>query len=172
MKTRPESIGLSSERLARIRPAVEKYIADDKIAGAVTLVARHGQVVHHECTGLLDRARQAAMQPDALFRIYSMTKPIICTALMALYERSAFQLFDPVAKYIPAFQDLKVYAGGDAASPDLTDLARPVTVRDLLTHTSGLTYHFLEYGAVEQMYRASGVSSDKPLAEFVVAPAG
>ena len=85
MNHQPESVGLSSERLARIGPAVGKYVADDKLAGVVTLVARHGQVVHHACTGMLDREAGAAMRPDALFRIYSMTKPIVCTALMTLY---------------------------------------------------------------------------------------
>ena len=164
---RPEAVGLSSDRLARIRPAIEKHVADDKIAGVVTLVARRGEVVHLECVGLMDRENNKPMVPDAIFRIYSMTKPIICTALMTLYEKGGFQLIDPVAKYIPAFQDLQVYAGGGGADIKLVDLARPVTVRDLLTHTSGLTYHFLEYGPVEEMYRKASVSSQKPLAEFV-----
>jgi len=167
MNVRPESLGFSSERLARIQPAVEKHIGEEKLAGVVTLLARHGQVVHHEAVGLMDREANKEMRPDALFRIYSMTKPIVCTALMTLYERSAFQLIDPVAKYIPAFQNLKVYAGGEGAELSLVDLQRPVTVRDLLTHTSGLTYHFLEYGPVEALYREACVCSEKPLAEFV-----
>jgi len=165
--THPEAVGLSSARLARIRPAVAKYVADDKIAGVVTLVARRGEVVHLECVGQMDRENQKPMQPDAIFRIYSMTKPIICVALMTLYEKGYFQLPYPVSMYIPAFQDLQVYAGGEGEDVELVDLARPVTVRDLLTHTSGLTYHFLEYGPVEEMYRKAGVSSPKPLAEFV-----
>ena len=86
---------------------------------------------------------------------------------MTLYEKGYFQLPYPVSMYIPAFQDLQVYAGGEGEDVELVDLARPVTVRDLLTHTSGLTYHFLEYGPVEEMYRKAGVSSPKPLAEFV-----
>jgi CubicO group peptidase (beta-lactamase class C family) len=163
----PEKVGLSSGRLARIRPAVEKHISDVKVAGAVTLVARQGQVVHHECVGLMDREHNKPMQPDTIFRIYSMTKPLTCTALMTLYEKGEFQLYDPVAKFIPAFQDLKVYAGGEGSDVKLVDLERPVTVRDLLTHTSGLTYHFLEYGPVEQMYREAQVCSQKPLSEFV-----
>jgi CubicO group peptidase (beta-lactamase class C family) len=163
----PEKVGLSFERLARIRPAVEKHIGDDKIAGAVTLVARRGELVHLECFGLMDRERGKPMQPDTIFRIYSMTKPITCVALMMLYERGCFQLFDPVFKFIPAFNDLKVYAGGTGSDIELVDLQRPVTVRDLLTHTSGLTYHFLEYGHVEEMYRETGVSSERPLTEFV-----
>ena len=163
----PEKVGLSSERLARIRPALEKHIGDDKIAGAVTLVARRGELVHLECIGLMDRESGKPMQPDTIFRIYSMTKPITCTALMMLYEQGHFQLFDPVFKFIPAFNELKVYAGGTGSDIQLVDLQRPVTIRDLLTHTSGLTYHFLEYGNVEEIYRDTRVCSERPLAEFV-----
>ena len=163
----PEEVGLSSERLARIRPVVDKDVGDDKIAGAVTLVARRGEVVHLECVGMMDRESNKPMQPDTIFRIYSMTKPITSVALMMLYEKGHFQLFDPVSKFIPAFRDLKVYAGGGESGVDLVDLEREVTVRDLLTHTSGLTYHFLEYGRVEEMYRDARICSEKPLPEFV-----
>ncbi len=164
----PESVGMSAERLARIRPAIGKYIAEDKIAGAVTLVARRGQVVHLEAVGLMDRENGKAMRTDTIFRIYSMTKPITCAALMTLYEEGHFQLTDAVAKFIPAFAGLKVYAGGDRSNLQLADLERPVTIHDLLTHTSGLTYPFLEYGPVEELYR----ELDKlvaPLPEFVAA---
>ncbi len=164
-----EAVGLSSERLARIGPAIQKHIGDDKIAGAVTLVARRGEVVHLDCAGLMDRENARPMQVDTIFRIYSMTKPIICVALMTLYEQGRFQLYDPVAKHIPAFGDLKVYAGEDEGSGELVELDRPVTIRHLLTHTSGLTYHFLEYGPVEAMYRESRLSNELPLREFVEA---
>ncbi len=163
----PEKVGLSSERLARIRPAIETLVGDDKLAGALTLLARHGELVHLECAGVQDRKTNQPVQPDTIFRIYSMTKPIICVALMMLYEHGLFQLFDPVSKFIPAFENLKVYAGEDENGVKLVDLQREVTVRDLLTHTSGLTYHFLGYGPVERLYRATQVSSDKPLPEFV-----
>lgn len=163
----PEKVGLSSERLARIRPVVEKHIGDDKITGAVTLVARGGELTHLECIGLMDRESGKPMQPDTIFRIYSMTKPITCVALMTLFEQGYFQLFDQVFKFIPAFNDLKVYAGNNGSNIKLVDLQRPVTIRDLLTNTSGLTYHFLEYGDVEAIYREKGICSDKPLAEFV-----
>ena len=164
---KPEKVGLSSARLARIRPAVEKHIGQDKIAGAITLFARRGEVVHLDCIGLMDRETNKTMQPDTIFRIYSMTKPITSTALMMLYEQGHFQLFDPVSRFIPAFDGLKVYAGGTGADIRLADLQRPVTVRDLLTHTSGLTYHFLEYGPVEEMYRERRFSFNKPLSELV-----
>jgi CubicO group peptidase (beta-lactamase class C family) len=163
----PEEVGMSVERLARIRPALEKYIGDDKVAGIVVVIARRGQVVYEECLGLMDREKQRAMRSDAIFRIYSMTKPIVCVALMTLYEQGMFQLYQPAATFIPAFHSLKVYAGEDASGPILTELVRPVTIRDLLTHTSGLTYHWLEYGRVESLYRETTLYSNKPLAEFV-----
>ena len=162
---RPEEVGLSSERLARIRPAISKHVGDGKIAGAVALVARRGKVAHLECVGLMDRESNKPMQPDTIFRIYSMTKPITCVAMMMLYEQGRFQLFDPVSKFIPAFNDLQVHDGGSDVK--LVDLQRPVTVRDLLTDTAGLTYHFLEYGQVEEMYRERQVASSKPLSDFV-----
>ena len=165
--TNPERGGLSSQRLARIRLAIEKHIGDDKVAGAVTLVARRGEVVHLDAVGLMDRESREPMRTDAIFRIYSMTKPITCVALMTLYERGLFQLYDPVAKFIPAFADLQVYAGGEGSELQLTDLERPVTVVDLLTHTSGLTYHFLEYSPVEAMYRDADISAARPLPEMV-----
>ncbi|GAI55652.1 unnamed protein product, partial [marine sediment metagenome] len=137
----PEKVGLSSERLGRIRPVIEKHIGDDKIAGALTLIARRGELVHLECVGLMDRENNKPMQKDTIFRIWSMTKPIVALALMMLYEKGYFQLFDPVSKFIPAFKDLKVYAGEGESGVKLVDLEREVTVRDLLIHTSGLTYH-------------------------------
>ncbi|MDP6777777.1 MAG: serine hydrolase domain-containing protein, partial [Candidatus Latescibacteria bacterium] len=166
--TRPEEVGMSSERLARIRPAMEKHVSDDKLAGAVTLLARRGEVIHLECVGERDREAKAPMEPDTLFRLYSMTKPITCVALMRLYEQGHLQLADPVSKFIPSFGSLKVYGGKKKKSGIIqVDLDREVTVRDLLTHTSGLTYHFLEDSRVEAIYRDEKVSNEKPLAEFV-----
>jgi CubicO group peptidase (beta-lactamase class C family) len=158
---------MSPQRLARIHPAVDKYIGPDKIAGAVTLVARRGQIVHFKASGLMDREKGKPMRLDTLFRLYSMTKPITCVALMILYEQGGFQLIDPVAKFIPAFGDLQVCIGREGSDLTLVDLERPVTIRDLLTHTSGLSYHFLEYGPVEEMYREANVCSTTPLSEFV-----
>ena len=107
------------------------------------------------------------METDAIFRIYSMTKPITCVALMTLYEKGRCQLYDPVAKYIPAFGSLQVWAGDGAPGTELVDQARPVTIRDLLTHTAGFTYYFYEYGPVEQMYRDTPGDPRASLQEFV-----
>lgn len=163
----PKKVGLSPERLARIKPGIGKHIGKDKIAGAITLLARRGELVHLECAGLMDRENQKPMREDTIIRIWSMTKPIVSVALMMLYEKGCFQLFDPVSKYIPAFKDLKVYAGETKSAIKLADLEREVTVRDLLVHTSGLTYHWWEYGKVEQMYRDEKVFTNKPLSEFI-----
>ena len=162
-----ERLGFSSERLARIRPALEKHVGDDKLAGVVTMLVRRGELAHSECVGLMDRERNKPMQPDAIFRLFSMTKPITCVGLMRLYEQGHFQLSDPVSKFIPAFGDLKVFADRGSSGLELSDLEQDVTIRHLLTHTSGLTYHFWEYGPVEEMYREAGVSSTKSLREFV-----
>ncbi len=163
----PEKVGMSSDRLARIRPGIEKHIGRDKIAGAVTLLARRGELVHLETIGLMDRENNKPMQTDTLFRIWSMTKPIVSVALMILYEKGHFQLFDPVSKFIPTFKGLKVYESKGESSFELVDLKREITIRDLLIHTSGLTYHCLEYGPVEAKYRKTSVSSEKPLSGLI-----
>lgn len=166
----PESVGMSSERLARIGIATAPYIGDDKIAGAVTLVARRGKIVHLESVGLLDRETGQPMRDDTICRLCSMTKPVTAVALMMLYEHGRFQLSDPVSKWIPAFADLKVYAGGTRAEMKLEPLKRAVTVHDLLTHTAGLTYNFNTYGPVEEMCRERGIrvmDREWSLAEFV-----
>ncbi len=164
---KPKDVGISLKRLKRIGPAVKKTVTDDKIAGAVTLVARADEIVYFESFGLLDKEKNRPMNKDALFRIYSMTKPITCVALMTLYEKGLFQLNDPVALYIPEFEKVQVYDSTEENDGLLLDLDRPVTIRDLLTHTSGLTYHFLEYGEVEKLYRQKGIASEKPLKDFV-----
>ncbi|MCP4357785.1 MAG: beta-lactamase family protein [Chloroflexi bacterium] len=165
----PKNIGMSTERLARIDTAVNKHIGPDKFAGAVTLVARRGQIVQQKSYGLMVRETNQPMQSDAIFRIYSMTKPIACVALMMLYEQGHFQLTDPVFKFIPAFSDLKVYVGGAGDDTQLEPLTEPVNIHHLLTHTAGLSYHFLEYGRVESLYRETFTSEGwaLPLAEFV-----
>jgi CubicO group peptidase (beta-lactamase class C family) len=152
----PESIGMSSERLARIAPAIEAYAQRRGFAGVSMAVARRGRLVYIAQVGAQDRESGAPMQADTIVRIYSMTKPVICTALMALYEEGRLRLADPVAAYIPAFGAVKVLGAGGA----LADLARPITVRDLLTHTSGLTYDFLENSPVCELYRQAQIMGD------------
>jgi len=178
MTTRPEQVGLSSERLARIDSHLKgSYVDPGKIAGALTLVCRRGRVAHLSPLGLMDRERGTAMAEDTIFRIYSMTKPITSVALMMLYEHGQFQLDDPVHRWIPEWRNLQVFAGGNAPAFLTEPCRRPMTVRDLLTHTSGLTYGFMERTNVDRAYRKLGVGAlGKPfsgdLAEMVKALAG
>ena len=155
---RPEDVGLSSERLARIDDHLKKrYLDPGKIAGALTLVWRRGQLAWLSPVGLMDRERGRAMSADVLFRIYSMTKPITSVALMQLHEHGHFQLSDPVHRFIPAFRDLQVYEAGSFPNYLTRPCERPMTVQDLLRHTSGLTYGFMHRTNVDHGYRKLGI---------------
>ena len=136
----PEAVGMSAERLARIGPAMQKYIDAELIPGVVTLVARKGKVVHFESQGFMDIDSGKPMRPDAIFRIASMTKPITSVALMMLWEEGHFQLRDPVSKFIPEFAGQRVSTTSDASGETggLMPVNRPSTIRDMLTHTAGL----------------------------------
>ena len=166
---RPEDVGLSSERLARIERHLERrYLDQKKIAGALTLVARRGQIAHLAPVGMMDLERGKPMRADTIFRIYSMSKPITSVALMTLYEHGHFQLDDAVHKYIPAFRDLRVYEAGNHPTFATRPVERAMTIRDLLTHTSGLTYGFMERTNVDRAYRRLGIGDrNTTLAEMV-----
>jgi CubicO group peptidase (beta-lactamase class C family) len=163
MTARPEDVGLSSARLSRIDQHLrERYIEPGKIAGAVTLVARHGQVVHLSALGLRDRERKQPMTEDTIFRIYSMTKPIASVAMMMLVEEARCSLSDPVHRYIPEFEGLQVFRYGVHPAFITEPAQRPMTIHDLLTHTSGLTYGFMLRDAVDAAYRHLGISGGVP----------
>jgi CubicO group peptidase (beta-lactamase class C family) len=161
----PESVGMSSIRLDRIRPVMESYVRDRGVVGISTLISRRGRVVHAEQFGDRDREAGLPVTPDTIFRIYSMTKPIVSTALMLLHEEARFQLEHPVANYLPAFGTVQVLADDGA----LVDPVRPIEIRDLLTHTSGLTYDFMVDTPVGQLYRDAKISHDatRTLAEMI-----
>ena len=139
---KPESVGLSSERLERIAATVQRNIDDKRIAGAVTLVSRRGKVVWFKPQGMMDREANKPMRADAMFRICSMTKPITSLAVMMLYEEGHFLLEDPVSKYLPEFKNPKVFVKPANGEPYSIPATREITIRDLLRHTSGLTYHW------------------------------
>ncbi|ABF39642.1 beta-lactamase [Candidatus Koribacter versatilis Ellin345] len=141
---KPESVGLSSERLERLGAAVQKSIDDKQIAGAVTLVSRHGQIAWFKAQGMADREANKAMRPDEMFRICSMTKPITSVAVMMLYEEGKFLLDDPISKYIPEFKNPKVLVKPAQGDPYTIPAKNEITIRDLLRHTSGVTYHWNE----------------------------
>ena len=152
---RPEKEGMSSERLGRITTVMQEYIDEEKLPGMITMVARHGRIVHSETCGIMDADKP--MQPDAIFRIASMTKPVTSVAAMILYEEGYFGLDDPVADYIPEFRDLKVYSSIDIDGVHTVDPVRPMTIRDLLTHTSGLSGVGAD-SPVDSMYAAADLS--------------
>jgi CubicO group peptidase (beta-lactamase class C family) len=158
MIVKPEEVGLSSQRLARIRDHLQRYIDAGKVSGTLTLVARHGQIAYWEPQGHLELEGQRPMQRETIFRIYSMSKPITSVALMMLYEQGLFQLDDPVHRFIPAWNDLRVFVSGNYPTFVTVPPERPMTMRDLLTHTSGLTYGFMESSNVDAAYRALGVA--------------
>lgn len=139
---KPESVGLSSERLERIGRAVQHSIDENRIAGAVTLVSRRGRVVWFKGQGMMDREAGKPMRPDTIFRICSMTKPITSLAVMILYEEGQFLLDDPISKYLPEFKNPKVFVKPASGEPYTIPATREITIRDLLRHTSGLTYHW------------------------------
>jgi len=138
----PEEVGLASERLARIDAVIEDHIARREIAGAVALVARRGSIAHLKAYGMRDVEAGRPMRTDTLFRIASMTKPVTSVAVMLLYEEGKLLLSDPVSLYLPEFADMKVLPPEDSAGAAPLPARRPITIRHLLTHTSGLTYHW------------------------------
>ena len=154
----PEDVGLSAAQLARIDEHLRRrYLEPEKIAGCLTLVARGGKPAYLSAQGLMDRERDRPMQADTIFRIYSMTKPITSVALMQLYEQGNFQLDDPVHKFIPEWRDLRVFQSGNHPHFLTRPVDRPMTIRDLFTHQSGLTYGFMERTNVDAAYREVGV---------------
>jgi CubicO group peptidase (beta-lactamase class C family) len=165
----PEAVGLSTAGLRRLdQHLATRYVAPGKIAGAITLVARRGKVAWLSALGLMDRERGKPMRLDTIFRIYSMTKPVTSVALMTLYERGLFQLSDPVHRWIPSWEHLRVYRYGQHPNFTTEQAARPMTVRDLLTHMSGLSYLIAERTHVDAAYRKLGVGDGKgTLAEMV-----
>ena len=141
----PEEVGLDPARLARIRPFIEREVAENRLPGAVVMIARRGKLAYAEAIGFRDKAAGAPMSLDTIFRIYSMTKPMTSVAALMLVEEGRLQLTDPVARHLPAFEKMQVsLAQPDAALARmgyaLVPQARPMTVQDLLRHTSGLTY--------------------------------
>lgn len=135
----PESVGMSAERLGRINDVIDRYIADHKISGAVTLVARRGAIVHHEARGVMDVETRTPMRTDSIFRMASCSKPVTGVAVMMMIEAGKVALTDPVSKYVPEFKAMKVVAEGVSTGEARTVPAdREVTIRDLMTHTSGL----------------------------------
>jgi len=177
---KPEEVGLSSERLARINQMIERRIAAGDLAGAVTIVARKGKVVHHSAQGMMDLDSKKPVASSSMFRIASMTKPVIGVAVMMLVEEGKLHLNDPVSRYIPQFKDMKVAmavattpqgatggrAGGAGSAPPrfyTVPAQRDVTIKDLLTHVSGLGSGLKGTSDTEKVARKDG----ETLADYI-----
>jgi len=166
--TTPEEVGLSSQRLKRIKKVMQDYVDENKLAGLVTMVARRGKVAHLECFGVMDIETKKLMQGDTIFRLYSMSKPVTSAAVMMLYEEGHFQLNDAVSKFIPEFKDLKVFAKKTEAGVELAEPKRKITIRDLLMHTSGLAYGLDKSTVVDEMYQEAKIFSwEQTLEEMI-----
>lgn len=149
---RPEELGFSAARLARISSGLKGYIDRKQFAGYVALVARRGRVVYYETAGTMGLETARAMRRDAIFRIYSMTKPITSAAALILLEEGRYRLNDPLSLHLPMFKDMKVYTP-HGADFDLVPARREITVHDLFTHTAGLSYGFEQNSYLDGLYR-------------------
>ena len=167
MKTSsPESVGISSTRLQRIDAGMQRYVDRGQVAGIVTILMRRGQVVHTGVYGQMDLVDSKAMREDAIFRIFSMTKPITSLAVLMLYEEGYFHLQYPISMFIPGFKDLKVLKNQMDANSEQVPLERPITIHDLLTHTSGLGYGLDALTPVDALFlQARMLRMDETLAE-------
>ena len=152
-----EDVGMSTERLKRITSWLEAQVSSNRLAGCSALVARHGEIVYQQSAGQSDVEAGKTFTDDTIVRAFSMTKPITTVAAMMLYEEGAFQLDDPIALYLPEFSDTPVWAGGNAPLEDTSPQKTPITVRQIMTHTSGLTYGFMQTNVVDAAYRKAGI---------------
>jgi CubicO group peptidase (beta-lactamase class C family) len=150
----PDQVGLSAARLARISGWMKGWVDSGKLPGLLVAVMRKGELAFAETYGKADVERNKPVRPDTIYRIYSMTKPLTSTAIMMLYEEGRFQLDDPISRFIPAFANARVFSGISFGKLSSTPAERDITFRDLLTHTSGLTYGFMESNPVDALYRA------------------
>jgi CubicO group peptidase (beta-lactamase class C family) len=157
----PEQAGFSSDRLQKITEFTQRRVDEGKHAGFVTMVARHGKIVHFEAVGHYGVDNDKPMDKDALFRIFSMTKPVTAVAMMMLYEEDKFQMHDPVSKYLPELANLKLYRNGA-----ITEETFSPTIEQLFTHTAGFTYGFRASEPVDAMYREAELLNSTDLDDF------
>jgi CubicO group peptidase (beta-lactamase class C family) len=162
VEVEPAEAGFDAARLARIDRHFARYVDDGRLPGWLLLVSRAGRIVHLASYGRRDLEAGLPVEPDTRFRIYSMTKPITSVAAMMLYEEGAFELRDPVSRFIPSFEQMRVYLRGPALKPATVPAVEPVRLWHLLTHTAGLTYGFHHAHPVDEQYRAAGFEWSTP----------
>jgi CubicO group peptidase (beta-lactamase class C family) len=167
--------GFDPQRLRRISQWMEAHVREGRLSGLAVQIARRGEIAFSECAGYADTATRRPVAPDAIWRIYSMTKPVTSLALMMLYEEGAFQLDQPVANFLPAFSAPRVWKGPGHALDATEPARRPITIHDLLTHQAGIVYGDPQGNALEQALSAAGLDFDRSfvtMAEAVDALAG
>jgi CubicO group peptidase (beta-lactamase class C family) len=167
-QVRPEVEGFSAQRLQNLHALMQKEVDDKQLAGAITVMARHGKIVDYQTYGKKDLASGAPMTKDTIFRIYSMTKPITGVAMMILFEQGKWVPTDPIAKYIPEFAHLKVFKGMDSdGKPILEEPNHPPTMAELMSHNAGFTYGIFGGTPVDKMYRDANVLASANLQEMI-----
>jgi CubicO group peptidase (beta-lactamase class C family) len=164
----PEDVGMDPDRLDRVTQAMQEFVDEGLLSGVVTMAARRNKVIHFESVGYRDIESKSPMNNDTIFRIYSMTKPVTGVALMILYEEGKFRLSDPVSKYLPELNNLQVFSGTDEDGNIITEPPdHPMTIRELMSHTGGLTYGIFASSPVDSKYReAELLSSNLTNEEF------
>ena len=160
----PEEVGVSAKRLEHIRPVMQGYVDDGRIAGILTVVARRGKIVHFETVGMRDVENNKPIEADTMFRIHSMSKPITSVAVMMLYEEGHFQLDTPVSDFIPEFKNMEVY---NEDQTEILDAEKAVTIKHLLTHTAGLIYGWGGEALDKRYQKANLFQPGTPLADTV-----
>ena len=170
-RVEPESLGLSSDRLARITPWMKRYVDDGKLPGCLTAVMRRGGLAFLDCQGMADPETGRAVAADTVFRVYSMTKPIVSVAAMTFFEEGRFQLDDPVVRFLPEFENMQVWVDGDGDNMRTEPIADKLKIWHLMTHMSGLVYGARDDSPVGALYRQCGVDfsrrNDAVLADVV-----
>lgn len=163
----PKAAGFDPARLEVLHATTKRFVDEGQHAGLITLLARDGKIVDFQTYGYRDVERQLPMERDTICRAYSMSKIITCVATLMLIEDGLLNLDDPVAKYLPEFKDVKVWTGGTADAPQLEALKRPITIKHLLTHTSGLIYDFVGDDELTKLWRQADLWSGPGLTNFI-----
>lgn len=165
--TSPKAAGFDPQRLEVLRQTTRRFVDEKLYAGLITLLARDGRLVDFQTHGWRDVERQLPMQRDTICRVYSMSKIVSCVATLILFEEGRFNLDDPVSNYLPVMKDMKVWAGGTADAPQLEPLKRPITIKHLLTHTSGLIYDFSGESELTKLWRRADLWNAPNLTNFI-----
>jgi len=163
-QAKPADVGMDAAGLKKLTHAMRAMVDEGKLAGVVTLVSRKGKIVQHDAYGKRDLEKGKPVEPDTIFRIYSMTKPVVGVALMTYFDEGRFELDDPVSKFIPEFADLKVAKeDGPDGMPVVEDADHPMTMRELMSHTAGLTYGLFSQSQVDTLYQKAGIITNASL---------